>query len=170
MAFLFSVMGFSGPRVQLFYKPSCSDCIASYTNHLHGKILVMKNLLTVSLLVLSLAAAQAQVDTSYVYNTSMPYGTLDIRIAKSSSRYYYLQEDNTISFRESSPGVKTNTFRDMTSWNSAPYGQGNLREKSGTADYFIMNYRLLFPVGYQPNYSEGYPMIVMLHPLTLHIM
>ena len=122
----------------------------------------MKNLLTVSLLILSLAV-QAQVDTSYIYNTNAPYGTLDIRIAKSSSRYYYLQEDKTISFRESSPGVKTNTFRDMTSWNSASYGQGNLREKSGTADYFIMNYRLLFPVGYQPNYSKGYPMIVMLH-------
>ena len=117
----------------------------------------MKNLLTVSLLILSLAV-QAQVDTSYIYNTNAPYGTLDIRIAKSSSRYYYLQEDKTISFRESSPGVKTNTFRDMTSWNSASYGQGNLREKSGTADYFIMNYRLLFPVGHHPNSWPAHPL------------
>src|SRR5687768_4532229 len=146
----------------LFYRTFVQRLHHILHNHRHGKILVMKNLLTVSLLLSSLAV-YAQVDTSYVYDTSTPYGTLDIRIAKSSSRYYYLQEDKTISFRENSSGVKTNTFRDMTSWNSAAYGQGNMREKSGTADYFIMNYRLLFPVGYQPNYSQGYPMIVMLH-------
>lgn len=122
----------------------------------------MKKLLTVFLLFVSLSAF-TQVDTSYVYNTNRPYGTLDIRLAKSSSRYYYLEENKTISFRENSTGQKTNTFRDMTSWNSSPYTQGNMREKNGTADYFIMNYRLLFPAGYQPNYSEGYPMIVMMH-------
>lgn len=105
----------------------------------------------------------SQVDTSFVYNTNRPYGTLDIRIAKSATRYYYLQEDKTISFRENASGVKTNSFRDMTAWDSSPYRQGNLREKNGGGDAFIMNYRLLFPVGYQPNYSEGYPMIVMMH-------
>lgn len=107
-------------------------------------------------------ASYAQVDTSFVYNTSTPYGTLDIRIAKSATRYYYLQEDRTVSFREDG-GVRTNTYRDMTSWDSSPYTEGNLRERSGTADNFIMNYRLLFPAGYQPNFSEGYPMIVMMH-------
>lgn len=122
----------------------------------------MRKSLTLVLLTVSLAGP-AQVDTSYVYNTTRPYGTLDIRIAKSASRYYYLQEDRTISFRENSAGEKTNTYRNMTSWNSSPYSQGNLREKNGTADYFIMNYRLLFPVGYQPDYADGYPMIVMLH-------
>src|SRR5690349_14876563 len=90
----------------------------------------------------------AQVDTSYIYKTGMPYGTLDIRIAKSATRYHYLQENVTFSFRESSPGVKTNTFKDMTSWDSSPFAQGNLREKNGSADYFVMNYRLLFPQGY----------------------
>jgi hypothetical protein len=104
-----------------------------------------------------------QVDTSYIYNTSMPYGTLDIRIAKSSTRYYYLQPNRTISFRESSPGVKTNTFKDMTNWDSSPYTQGNLREKNGTSDYFIMNYRLLFPNNYNASYSKGYPLIIMMH-------
>lgn len=108
-------------------------------------------------------ATLAQVDTTFIYNTTTPYGTLDIRIAKSSTRYYYLQENKTFSFRESSPGVRTNTFRDMTSWDSSPYTQGNLREKNGTADNFIMNYRLLFPVNYNASYSEGYPMIVMVH-------
>ena len=104
-----------------------------------------------------------QVDTSYIYNTSTPYGTLDIRIAKSSSRYYYLQPGKTISYRESSPGVKTNSYRDMTAWDSKPYTEGNLREKNGTSDYFIMNYRLLLPVNYNASYSQGYPIIIMMH-------
>jgi predicted esterase len=107
--------------------------------------------------------ALGQVDTSYVYRTGTPYGTLDIRIAKSATRYYYLQENKTFSFRESSPGVKTNTFQDMTSWDSSPYTQGNLREKNGTADAFVMNYRLLFPQGYDPAYPDGYPLILMVH-------
>lgn len=104
-----------------------------------------------------------QVDTSFVYNATTPYGILDIRLAKSATRYYYLQEDVTFSYREISPGVKTKTFRDLTGWDSSPYAQGNLREKNGFADYFVMNYRLLFPVSYNASYSEGYPMIVMLH-------
>jgi hypothetical protein len=107
--------------------------------------------------------SRAQVDTSYVYNTSTPYGTLDIRIAKSSTRYYYLQENKTIAFRESSPGVKTNTYRDMTAWDSSPYTEGNLREKNGTSDAFVMNYRLLYPLNYNQTYSPGYPLIVFLH-------
>ncbi len=107
----------------------------------------------------------AQVDTSYIYKTGMPYGTLDIRIAKSATRYYYLQENVTFSFRESSPGVRTNTYRDMTSWDSSPFAQGNLREKNGTSDAFVMNYRLLFPQSYNATYTEGYPLIVMMHGL-----
>ncbi|MEX2230977.1 MAG: PA14 domain-containing protein [Cyclobacteriaceae bacterium] len=105
----------------------------------------------------------SQVDTTFIYRTGNPYGTLDLRIAKSSTRYYYLQENKTFSFRESSPGVKTGTYRDMTSWDSSPYTQGNLREKNGSYDYFVMNYRLLFPANYTPSYSEGYPLIIMMH-------
>lgn len=120
------------------------------------KVTVCLFLLAVSL------TSHAQVDTSFVYNTNTPYGTLDIRIAKSATRFYYLQEDRTISFREVS-GVRTNTYRDMTSWDSSPYTEGNLRERSGSSDYFVMNYRLLFPGGYQPDFPEGYPMIVMMH-------
>ena len=90
-------------------------------------------------LMLILRSSFGQVDTSYVYRTGLPYGTLDIRIAKSATRYYYLQEGKTFSYRESSPGVKTNTFRDMTSWDSSPYTQGNLREKNGTSDAFVLN-------------------------------
>ena len=105
----------------------------------------------------------AQVDTSYIYNTNMPYGTLDLRIAKSPTRYYYLQEGTTFSFRESAPGVKTNTYvRDVT-WNTSDYGEGNLREVNGDMDNFVMNYRLLKPENYNANYSPGYPIIIMIH-------
>ena len=116
-----------------------------------------------AVIVIACHASFAQVDTTFIYKTTAPYGTLDIRIAKSSTRYYYLQENKTFSFRESAPGVKTGTYRDMTSWDSSPYTQGNLREKNGTADYFVLNYRLLFPSNYNPGYAEGYPMIVMMH-------
>lgn len=116
-----------------------------------------------TILLLASSAAMGQVDTSYVYNASTPYGTLDIRLAKSATRYYYLQENKTFSFRESASGIKTDTYRDMTSWDSSPYSQGNLREKNGSADYFILNYRLLFPLNYQPTYNPGYPLIVMMH-------
>ena len=57
------------------------------------------SLCTATLLLASLTSP-AQVDTTYVYKTGMPYGTLDIRLAKSSTRYYYLQEGKTFSFRE----------------------------------------------------------------------
>jgi hypothetical protein len=105
----------------------------------------------------------AQVDTAYVYSTTKPYGTLDIRIAKSSTRYYYLQVGKTFSFRENASGVKTNTYRDMTAWDSSPYEEGNLREKNGSSDAFVMNYRLLPPAGYNASYSPGYPLIIFMH-------
>src|SRR5687768_3929324 len=89
--------------------------------------------------------AFAQVKSSYLYNTSMPYGTLDIRTKISSTNYFYLQEGKTFAFRESSPGVKTNSYLDMTSWDSSPYKQGHLRQKNGSNDIFLMNYRLLLP-------------------------
>ena len=66
-------------------------------------------------LVMVCGRAFSQVDTTFIYNTTRPYGTLDIRIAKSNIRYYYLKEGEPFSFRENSPGVKTNSFRDMTS-------------------------------------------------------
>ncbi len=104
----------------------------------------------------------SQVDTAYIYQTGMPYGALDIRIAKSATNYYYLQ-DGTYSFRESSPGVRTNAFFDMTSWDSSPYQEGHLREKTSTGDNFVMNYRLLPPVDYQADFPDGYPLVIMMH-------
>jgi hypothetical protein len=105
----------------------------------------------------------AQVRPSYLYNTSMPYGTLDIRTVISPTHYYYLEEGKTFSYRETTPGVRSNTYRDMTSWDSSPYLQGNLRLKNETSDKFVMNYRLLIPKNYQTTYNEGYPLIVLMH-------
>src|SRR5690606_32693673 len=74
---------------------------------------------------------------------------------------YKSVEGITFSYRESSPGVRTNTFRDMTTWDSSPYTEGYLAQGDGNS--FRMNYRLLFARSHQPNYQPGYPMIVMLH-------
>lgn len=124
----------------------------------------MKRSLTSLLLcVLICGTGTAQVKSSYIYNTSMPYGVLDLRTKITSTNYYYLQEGKTFSFRESSPGVRTNTYLDMTSWDSSPYKQGNLRHKNGTKDEFVMNYRLLMPQNYNTSYAEGYPLIVLMH-------
>lgn len=123
----------------------------------------MKKIIGCAVLLLTCQATFSQVDTTFIYRTNNPYGTLDLRLAKSATRYYYLQEDKTFSFRESAPGVPTGTYRDMTSWDSSPYKEGNLREKNGRYDYFILNYRLLFPANYDAAYAEGYPMIVMMH-------
>lgn len=112
---------------------------------------------------MAVSYSYAQVKSNYQYSTTMPYGTLDIRTYISSSDYYYLQENKTFSFRESSPGIRTNKYLDMTAWDSSPYKEGNLRRKTGTVDKFIMNYRLLFPVGYSSTYAEGYPMVVHFH-------
>jgi dienelactone hydrolase len=123
----------------------------------------MKILLAIMSTFCCCIVADAQVKGSYIYNTNMPYGVLDLRTTISSSQYYYLQENKTFSFRESSPGVRTNTFLDMTSYDSNPYRQGNLRYRNGTKDSFVMNYRLLFPNNYSSTYVEGYPMIVVMH-------
>ncbi|MFM9840174.1 MAG: fibronectin type III domain-containing protein [Cyclobacteriaceae bacterium] len=65
---------------------------------------------------------------------------------------------------------KTNTFFDMTSYDTKYYG-GNI-SKPGYAEghlsygpgyYFRMNYRLQFPVGYNQSDSYKYPLIVMMH-------
>jgi len=111
----------------------------------------------------STLCAYSQVDTSYVYKTGMPYGVLDLRLARSATNYYYLQEGVTFSYRESAPGVKTDTYVSMTTWNTAAYEQGNLRLKSGASDNFAMNYRLLKPLSYNATYDPGYPIIIMLH-------
>jgi len=123
----------------------------------------MKTTFTALFFWVLIISCPAQVKSNYQYSTTMPYGTLDIRTYISSTNYYYLNEGKTFSYRESSPGVRTNTFKDMTSFDSNPYGQGHLRYKNGTSDIFKMNYRLLKPVNYSTTYAEGYPLIVIMH-------
>ena len=113
-------------------------------------------------LVLNLAA-WSQVDTTFIYKRNTPYGGLDIRIAKSPTNYYYLKEDQTFSFRESAPGVRTNTYRDLTSWDSSPYREGHMREKTDAGDNFVMNYRMLVPEGYNAAFAAGYPIVIVMH-------
>jgi hypothetical protein len=106
--------------------------------------------------------AFSQVDTSYIYNTNTPYGTLDLRIRKSESNYYYLDEGKTFSFRTEN-GQRTNTFLHMTSWDTGPFQEGQLREKFSTSDRFVMNYRLLLPQGLRSDVK--YPIVFFLHGL-----
>ena len=99
----------------------------------------------------------SQVDTTFIYNSNTPFGALDVRIAKSAANYYYLKEGETFSFRG------TNKFLDMTAWDSNPYKEGQLREKTNTADNFVMNFRFLVPDGYNAGLADGYPIILLLH-------
>jgi hypothetical protein len=55
----------------------------------------------------------------------------------------------------------TNTYFDRTSsWDSSPYTEGHLVHYNGT---YRQNFRLLYPEGYDPNYAEGYPLMVVIH-------
>ncbi len=125
---------------------------------------MMKVFFTTFLLAHSCLYAFSQVDTSLVYNTNAAYGTLDIRLSNGPQHKYYLQENKTFSFRQDN-GESTNTFVDMTAWDSNPYKEGNLREVDGNNDKFVMNYRLLIPDGYDESYSPGYPLVIVLHGL-----
>lgn len=106
----------------------------------------------------------AQVDTSYLYDPASKLGPLDIRIARSREEFYYLDDGRTFSFREVN-GIRTNTYLDMTAWNSAPYRQGNLRLSVNNSHGFVMNYRFLKPAGYDKNYGPGYPLVLVFHGL-----
>jgi predicted esterase len=55
------------------------------------------------------------------------------------------------------------SFHDMTRWDSSPYQEGHLAQKSGSTWRFRMNYRLLPPNSYDRNYEEGYPLLIMFH-------
>lgn len=69
-----------------------------------------------------------------------------------------LDSGTTFSFRPDG------SYYPMANFNSQNYTQGYLRTTGGA---FKMNYRLLFPKNYasNPNFSDGYPLIVMTHGL-----
>jgi hypothetical protein len=121
----------------------------------------MRGIFLTLLIVLALSfPVLSQVDTTFIYNESTPYGTLDLRISKSPSNYYYLEEGKTFSFRTEG-GQRTNSYLHMTAWDSEPYLEGQLREKFATDDNFVMNYRLLLPEGFNP--ASKYPIVLFLH-------
>ncbi|MDH5381918.1 MAG: hypothetical protein OEW75_13755, partial [Cyclobacteriaceae bacterium] len=70
----------------------------------------------------------------------------------------YSLHPDTYSFRLSTSGGSTGYY-DMTSWESSPYTQGHMNYFQN----FRMNYRLLYPGGYNVNYAPGYPLILMVH-------
>lgn len=107
-------------------------------------------------------AAEAQVDTAYLYHSNTKFGTLDIRLSRGSGHEYYLEENKTFSFRQDENGP-TNRYRDMTAWDSSPYQEGNLRERNQDSDLFVMNYRLLVPQQYDESFREGYPIVIVMH-------
>ena len=108
--------------------------------------------------------AVSQVDTTFVYNTNTNFGILDLRLSKGYGHSYYLQEGKTFSFRTHALGP-TNTFLDMTAWDSRAYTQGNMRQRGEGKDLFAMNYRLLAPQNYDVGFSRGYPLVVVMHGL-----
>ncbi len=124
----------------------------------------MKKRLFFSLLLCCLIfrSAIGQVDTSFIYNQSMPYGTLDLRLRKSATNFYYLEQNKTFSYRTVN-GERTNTYLHMTAWDSQPYLEGQLREQFPSTNRFVMNYRLLLPEGYRPDIK--YPIVIFMHGL-----
>ena len=121
-------------------------------------------LYTIFSLIFLQSAGLAQVRPGFLYNPNMPYGTLDIRTEiNGKSDYYYLVEGRTFSFRESGPGVPTDTYLKMTNFDTSPFQEGHMRHKKDNDDFFEMNYRLLFPREYQKSYAAGYPLIVLMH-------
>lgn len=117
----------------------------------------------VLLLAITLSVGHAQVRPEYLYNANLPFGTLDIRTRINDSDYYYLVEGKTFSFRETAPGIPTESYLKMTNFDTSPYTEGHMRRAKGGDDTFEMNYRFLFPRGHQSGYQPGYPLIVLMH-------
>ncbi len=73
----------------------------------------------------------------------------------------YVLNAGTFSFRDTTAGSAT-SYYNRTGWNSNPYTQGYLSEEFSNS-LFQQNFRLLFPIDYDEDYEEGYPLIVMMH-------
>lgn len=71
-----------------------------------------------------------------------------------------LKYDSGISLRNN----KLNHFYKMVSWDDSQYKEFNYRSLRSTGSVIeFMNWRAIFPAGYDKNDSKKYPMIVMLH-------
>lgn len=124
----------------------------------------MRTFLLCALIPMVTFPVYSQIDTALLYNPESAFGKLDIRLSKGYGHTYYLDPGNTFSFRATS-GQPTNHYHKMTAWDSSPYTQGNMRERVGESDWFVMNYRLLFPSNYLQSYAGGYPLVIVMHGL-----
>jgi predicted esterase len=98
----------------------------------------------------------AQVDTAAVPHTNIYSGD---KFLINTTLEHFRIHDGTYSYRSGNSGGAANPgFFDKTTWNSSPYKAGYL----DSASNFRMNYRYLEPTGYDPAYSPGYPLVVML--------
>jgi hypothetical protein len=122
----------------------------------------MRCILTIVLTLAFFQELFSQIDSSRLFSARTPFGPLDIRLSRGSNHFYYLEENTTFSFRENEQG-RTNQYLDMTAWESGPYGEGHLREKTDSSNHFVMNYRLLTPQGYNAALPDGYPLVVVMH-------
>ncbi|MGM0581493.1 MAG: fibronectin type III domain-containing protein [Bacteroidota bacterium] len=73
----------------------------------------------------------------------------------------YPSLDGTYSFRLDTTGGVT-SYYNRTNWDSDQYEQGHVIYDIPTPE-FKLNFRLLKPNGYDENYEDGYPLIIMLH-------
>ncbi len=113
------------------------------------------HLFIVLVFIISSQSVQGQVSDNFTFNHSLDSGTFSYRVVENDC---------------SSDLTPTWTFYDRTSWDSSPYTEGYIKYKfNSLSEPFVrggqprMNYRLLPPNGYDSSYSEGYPMILMLH-------
>ncbi|WP_296623126.1 GDSL-type esterase/lipase family protein [Marivirga sp.] len=122
-----------------------------------NKILTLLSII----LIFSINITSAQIVDNYLYgykfhekpdNATGP--KLDI------DRYPIL--DGTYSFREDTAGGVT-SYYDRTNWDSDQYEQGHIIDDGSQLPEFKLNFRLLKPNGYDENYEDGYPLIIMLH-------
>jgi chitodextrinase/lysophospholipase L1-like esterase/pimeloyl-ACP methyl ester carboxylesterase len=116
-------------------------------------------ILILALLTLQVNITSAQIIDNYLHGFKFHENASNPNGPKLSIDRYPLQ-DSTFSFRSSTAGGKTSFFN-RTGWNSEQYGQGHIIDN--LTGQFQLNFRLLEPNGYDENFEDGYPLIVMLH-------
>lgn len=116
-------------------------------------------ILILALFTLQVNITSAQIVDNYLHGFKFHENAGNPNGPKLNIDRYPLQ-DSTFSFRSSTAGGKTSFFN-RTGWNSEQYGQGHVIDNATGA--FQQNFRLLEPNGYDENFEDGYPLIVMLH-------
>lgn len=116
-------------------------------------------ILILALLTLQVNITSAQIVDNYLHGLKFHENPGNPTGPKINIERYPVQ-DSTYSFRGSTGGGKT-TYFDRTGWNSDQYDQGHVIDNN--TNIFQQNFRLLKPNGYDENFADGYPLIIMLH-------